>query len=48
MGLDCHVSHIIGVRNEHVSNGQWTFHGVPCIIILVVKTLMIEINPMNF
>jgi hypothetical protein len=23
-------------------------HGVPRVIILVVKTLMIEINPMNF
>jgi hypothetical protein len=40
--------HIIGVKNEHVSNGQLTFHGVPRVIILVAKTLMIEINPMNF
>ncbi len=24
----CH--HIIGVKNEHVSNGQWTFHGATC------------------
>jgi len=43
----CH--HIIGVKNiEHVSNGQWMFHGMPCVIILMAKTLMIEINPMNF
>jgi hypothetical protein len=43
----CH--HIIGVKNiEHVSNSQWTFHGVPRVIILMAKTLMIEINPMNF
>jgi len=43
----CH--HIIGVKNvEHVSNGQWTFHVVPRVIILVAKTLMIKINPMNF
>jgi hypothetical protein len=42
----CH--HIIGVKNEHMSNGQWMFHGVPRVIILVVDTLMIKINPMNF
>jgi len=24
------------------------FHDVPCVIILVEKTLMIEINPMKF
>jgi hypothetical protein len=42
--LNCHVS----PYNEHVSNGQWTFHGVPRVIIIMVKTLMIEINPMNF
>jgi hypothetical protein len=36
----CH--HIISVKNEHVSNGQWTFHGVPHVMILVEKTLMIE------
>jgi len=36
---------MIGVKIiEHVSNGQWTFHGVPRVIILVVKTLMIEIS----
>jgi hypothetical protein len=31
-----------------MSNGQSMFHGVPHVIILVAKTLMIEINPMNF
>jgi len=31
-----------------MSNGQWMFHGVPRVGILVAKTLMIEINPMNF
>jgi hypothetical protein len=30
-----------------MSNGQWTFHGVPCVIMLMAKTLTIEINPMN-
>jgi hypothetical protein len=42
----CH--HIIGVKNEHVSNGQWTFHDVSRVNIIVAETLMIEINPMNF
>jgi len=31
-----------------VSNGQWTFHGVPRVIILVAKNLMIKINPNEF
>ncbi len=42
----CH--HIIGVKDGHVSNGQWMFHVVPRVIILMVKNLTIEINPMNF
>jgi len=42
----CH--HIIGVSNEHMPDGQWTFHGVPCVIILMAETLMIETNPMSF
>jgi hypothetical protein len=42
----CH--HIIGAKDGHVSNVQWMFHVVPRVIILMVKTLMIEINPMNF
>ncbi len=48
MGLDCHMSPYNWCENEHVSNGQWTFHGVPHVIILMAKTLMIEINPMIF
>jgi hypothetical protein len=36
--------HIIGVLKGHVSNGSWTFHGVPRVIILVIEILMIEIN----
>jgi hypothetical protein len=35
-------------KNEHVLNGQWMFHGVPRVIILMEKTLTIEVNPMNF
>jgi hypothetical protein len=43
----CH--HIIDVlRIGNVSNGSWTFHGVPCVIILMVEILMIEINPIFF
>jgi hypothetical protein len=42
----CH--HIIGVYKGHMLNGQWTLHGVPCVIISMVETLMIEINPMKF
>jgi hypothetical protein len=42
----CH--HITGVKNEHMSNGQWMFHGVPRVIILMAKNLIIEINPMIF
>jgi hypothetical protein len=43
----CH--HIIGVlKIGHVSSGSWTFHGVSRVIILMAKTLMIEINPINF
>ncbi len=42
----CH--HIICVLKRHMSNGQWTFHGVPHVIISMAETLMIEINPMNF
>jgi hypothetical protein len=42
----CH--HIVGVYKWHVSNGQWTFHVVPRVIISMVETLMIEINPINF
>jgi hypothetical protein len=42
----CH--HIIGVYKGHVSNGQWTFHVVPRVIISMVETLMIVVNPLNF
>jgi hypothetical protein len=35
-------------KNEHVSNGEWTFYGVPHVIIQAIKTLMVEINLMNF
>jgi hypothetical protein len=48
VGFDCHMSPYIGVKNEHISNGQWTFHGVSPVIIIVTKILMIEIIPMNF
>jgi hypothetical protein len=34
-------------KNEHVSNGQRMFHGVPRVNILMAKTLTIEIDPMN-
>jgi hypothetical protein len=30
-----------------MSNAQWTFHGVPHVIILMAEILTIEINLMN-
>jgi len=48
VGLNCHVSSYNWCLKKHLSNGQWRFHGVPRVIILVAKILMIMINPMNF
>jgi hypothetical protein len=42
------IATILVSKKRHVSNGQWTFHDVPCVIILVEELVTIEINPMNF
>jgi hypothetical protein len=35
-------------KNGHMSNGQWSFNGMPHVIIIMAKAFTIEINPWIF